>query len=63
MFPAQVGVSIVDPEKYRYELLEKIATDSRSVKRIFGEDYRIAISGLASESVWSGQTFQRWNST
>ena len=52
VFPAQIGVSIVDPEKYRYELLDKIAQDLRTVKNIFGEDYRIAISGLDQRISW-----------
>jgi len=44
--PGDVGLSMVDPEQYRYELLQKIAEDVAKVKEIFGGDFGLNIDGL-----------------
>lgn len=44
LFPGEVGLSIVDPEQYRYELIERIAEDTKKVARIFDSTYKV--SGL-----------------
>ena len=44
--PGDVGLSMVDPDQYRYELLQKIAADVAKVQEIFSGDYGLNIDGL-----------------
>lgn len=44
--PTDVGLQISDPERYRYELLEKVATDTKKVRSLFGENYNVALVGV-----------------
>ena len=46
LFPGDVGLSVVDAEKYRYELLEAIAKDIKKVSELFGDAYKFSVSGL-----------------
>lgn len=46
LFPGDVGLSIVDPEKHRYELLGAIAKDIKKVSELFGDAYKFSVSGL-----------------
>ncbi len=41
LFPGEVGLSIVDPEQYRYELITRIAEDTKKVANIFDGAYTI----------------------
>jgi len=50
-----LGLSIVRPEKYRKELIRKIAADARSAAEAFGSDYRITLKGLESPLQWERQ--------
>lgn len=52
VFPNQIGISIVDPEKYRYAVLEAIAEDLKRTKEIFGNDHKVIISGLDQRVQW-----------
>ena len=44
LFPGEVGLSIVDSEQYRHELIEQIAEDTKKVASIFDGAYKV--SGL-----------------
>jgi len=46
------GLSIVNIAQYRRALLEKIAQDTRLIQEVFGDNYRINISGLESPVRW-----------
>ena len=46
LFPGEVGLSIVDPEQYRYELIKLIANDVKQVIDIFGDKSAFTIDGL-----------------
>jgi hypothetical protein len=51
----ELGLSIVNPERYRSELLQKLAADIRSTTAVFGEDYRVTIEGLNYPVLWERQ--------
>lgn len=44
--PGEVGLSILDPEQYRYELIEAIAKDIKKTGEIFGGTNNFSVSGL-----------------
>ncbi len=44
--PGKVGLSVVNPEQYRYELLELIAKDISRLSEIFGGAYGFEVKGL-----------------
>jgi hypothetical protein len=47
-----VGLSLVEPEKYRYEIIARIAEDARKLRASVGPACRVQISGLASRVAW-----------
>lgn len=47
-----VSVSIIDPYKYRGELLRKITGEMRDVTSSLGPDYRVMVEGLDAEMSW-----------
>jgi hypothetical protein len=44
--PGEVGLSIIDPEQYRYELIDAIAKDVKKTGEIFGGTNNFAVRGL-----------------
>ncbi len=44
MRPGEVGLSLLNPEQYRYELLGKIADDVKQAAKIFANNY--SVSGI-----------------
>lgn len=48
----ELVLSIVNPEKYRRELLVKIAEDINSTLIIFGDSYKAEIEGLSQALMW-----------
>lgn len=48
----ELVLSIVNPEKYRKELLTKIAEDINSTIGIFGDKYKAEIEGLSQSLMW-----------
>lgn len=46
------GLSIVDIGQYRAPLLTMIASDNKAVRSVFGDDYRVSISGLEEPVRW-----------
>lgn len=46
------GLSIVDIDQYRAQLLAKLAEDNASVRTIFGDQYRVSVSGFEKPVRW-----------
>jgi hypothetical protein len=46
LLPGEVGLSILDPEQYRYELIEAIAKDVKKTREIFGGANDFSVFGL-----------------
>ena len=47
-----VGLSLVEPEKYRYEIIGQIADDARKLRNSVGPSCRVQISGLSGRVSW-----------
>jgi hypothetical protein len=47
-----VGLSLVTPEKYRYDIISKITEDAKKLKAAVGAKCRIELSGLANRVSW-----------
>jgi hypothetical protein len=47
-----VGLSLVTPEKYRYEIIAKITEDARKLRQTVGANCRIQLSGLSNRVSW-----------
>jgi hypothetical protein len=47
-----VGLSLVTPEKYRYEIIGKITEDAKKLREAVGSKCRIQVSGLANRVSW-----------
>jgi hypothetical protein len=47
-----VGLSLVTPEKYRYEIIAKITEDAKKLREAVGQKCRIQLSGLSSRVSW-----------
>jgi len=45
-------LTIINPEKYRYELIEKISDDARKVTGSFGDEYKVTVQGLQQPLLW-----------
>jgi hypothetical protein len=48
----EVGLSLVTPEKYRYEIIRKITEDAKKLREAVGAKCRIQLSGLANRVSW-----------
>lgn len=48
----EVALSIVDPERYRYEIIAKIVEDARRLQMAIGTRCRVDISGLSNRVSW-----------
>jgi hypothetical protein len=47
-----IGLSLVTPEKYRYEIIGKITEDARKLREAVGSKCRIQLSGLSNRVSW-----------
>lgn len=47
-----IGLSIIGPEQYRYEIIEKIAAENAKVSRAMDADCEITIGGLEGRVQW-----------
>jgi hypothetical protein len=47
-----IGLSIVNPEKYRMELLNKIAVDNSQLGKAMGSQCRVKVAGLERRVEW-----------
>jgi hypothetical protein len=48
----EVGLSLVTPEKYRYDIIGKITEDAKKLREAVGSKCRIQLSGLANRVSW-----------
>lgn len=47
-----VGLSLVSPEKYRYEIIRKITDDAKKLRDTVGARCKVHISGLSNRVSW-----------
>jgi hypothetical protein len=47
-----VGLSLVAPEKYRYDIISKITEDAKKLREAVGSKCRVELSGLANRVSW-----------
>ncbi|HEX6637248.1 MAG TPA: hypothetical protein VF033_06290 [Steroidobacteraceae bacterium] len=48
----EVGLSLVAPEKYRYEIIRKITDDARKLRETVGASCKVHVSGLSNRVSW-----------
>lgn len=48
----EVGLSLVTPEKYRYDIIRRITEDAQKLRQAVGSQCRIQLSGLAKRVSW-----------
>lgn len=47
-----IGLSIIGPEQYRYEILEKVVAENQKMKRLVGSVCEMKIAGLEGRVEW-----------
>jgi len=47
-----VGLSLVTPEKYRFEIISRIAEDAKRIRASVGRDCQVQLSGLSNRVSW-----------
>ncbi len=47
-----VGLSLVSPEKYRYEIIRKITADAQKLRSVVSPSCKVHISGLSNRVSW-----------
>lgn len=47
-----IGLSIVKPEQYRYEILKKVVAENKKIQEVVGGDCEIKIGGLEGRVNW-----------
>lgn len=52
VFSGDLGLSIRNPEKYRYEVIDAIAADVKRLRSAFGDGFEIVVRGLDSRLQW-----------
>ena len=50
---ADVDVSVVNPNQYRYEILDLVSKDINYITEKLGEDYRVVLEGINRPVQWS----------
>jgi hypothetical protein len=48
----EIGLSLVAPEKYRYDIISKVTEDAKKLREAVGPKCRIQLSGLANRVSW-----------
>jgi len=52
VFTGNIGLSIKNPEKYRYEVIQAIAADVKKLREAFGDTFEITVRGLDARLQW-----------
>ena len=47
-----IGLSIVSPEKYRYQILSLVSAENQKLKQTFGENCKVTNDGVAGRVEW-----------
>lgn len=48
----EVGLSLVTPEKYRYDIIARITEDAKHLQSAIGSQCKVEISGLSNRVAW-----------
>ena len=51
-FDDDVGLSLVTPEKYRYDIIAKITEDAKKLRSAVGPQCKVQVSGLSNRVSW-----------
>ena len=52
VMPGEIGISVKNPERFRYELVGRIADDVKKLKQLFGDNFEILVKGLDQRLQW-----------
>ncbi len=52
VFSGDIGLSIKNPERYRYDVIQAIANDARKIRDSFGDSFEIVVRGLDARLQW-----------
>lgn len=52
VFPGEIGISVRTPERFRYEVIAKVAEDVKRLKELFGNGFEIIVRGLDQRLRW-----------
>ena len=52
IFSGDLGLSIKNPERYRYEVVQAVAADVKRLRDAFGDAFEIVVTGLDSRLEW-----------
>ncbi|ACB73644.1 hypothetical protein [Opitutus terrae] len=52
VFTGDLGLSIRNPERYRYDVIQAIAADVKRLREMFGEGFEIVVKGLDARLKW-----------
>ena len=55
----EFGIGILNPEKFRYEIIQAIVKDAKTVQALMGDDYQYNISGLDKRIRWVRYSFNQ----
>lgn len=47
-----VGLSIIQPQQYRYEIIRAISEENKKMKELVGEDCEVSVKGLEGRVFW-----------
>lgn len=47
-----IGLSIIEPQKYRYEILQAVSEESKKMRDILGSTCSVAVKGLEGRVFW-----------
>ena len=47
-----IGLSIIKPQQYRYEIIRAISEDNNRMKQIVGEECKVSVRGLEGRVFW-----------
>lgn len=56
VFSGEIGISMKNPERFRYEVISKIAEDVKKLKGLFGDGFEILVKGLDQRLQWRRAT-------
>lgn len=52
IFPGEIGISVKNPERFRYEVIAKLAEDVKKMRELFGDSFEIVVKGLDQRLKW-----------
>jgi hypothetical protein len=52
VFAGEIGISVKNPERFRYEVISKVAEDVKKMKELFGDSFEIVVKGLDQRLKW-----------